>query len=57
MSADEATGLEAARKQKIHNLKLKTGCLENEELVQELHISDWSEMQRQKLCGAHDKAQ
>eukprot|EP00796_Vickermania_ingenoplastis_P000460 gene460-242_t len=57
MSAEEATGLEAARKQKIHNLKLKTGCLENEELIQELHISDWSETQRQKLRGAHDKAQ
>jgi hypothetical protein len=53
----EATGLEAARKQKIHNLKLKTGCLENEELIQELHVSDWSETQRQKLRGAHDKAQ
>uniref|UniRef100_A0A7S1LAW1 Paraflagellar rod protein n=1 Tax=Neobodo designis TaxID=312471 RepID=A0A7S1LAW1_NEODS len=48
--------LEAARKQKIHNLKLKTACLENEELIQELHVSDWSENQRQKLRGAHDKA-
>jgi hypothetical protein len=48
--------LEAARKQKIHNLKLKTACLENEELIQELHVSDWSESQRQKLRGAHDKA-
>ena len=28
--------LEAARKQKIHNLKLKTACLENEELIQEV---------------------
>jgi hypothetical protein len=54
---EEATGLEAARKQKIHNLKLKTGCLENEELIQELHVSDWSETQRQKLRGAHEKAQ
>ena len=54
---EESTGLEAARKQKIHNLKLKTGCLENEELIQELHVSDWSETQRQKLLGAHDKAQ
>ena len=54
---EESTGLEAARKQKIHNLKLKTGCLENEELIQELHVSDWSETQRQKLRGAHDKAQ
>ena len=54
--AEEATGLEAARKQKIHNLKLKTGCLENEELIQELHVSDWSETQRQKLRGTHDKA-
>jgi len=49
--------LEAARKQKIHNLKLKTGCLENEELIQELHVSDWSETQRQKLRSAHEKAQ
>ena len=52
----ESTGLEAARKQKIHNLKLKTACLENEELIQELHVSDWSETQRQKLRGTHDKA-
>ncbi|KAH9598905.1 Paraflagellar rod [Trypanosoma melophagium] len=57
MSAEEATGLEAARKQKIHNLKLKTACLENEEVVQELHVSDWSETQRQKLRGAHLKAE
>ncbi|KEG13810.1 putative paraflagellar rod protein 3 [Trypanosoma grayi] len=57
MSAEDATGLEAARKQKIHNLKLKTACLENEELVQELHVSDWSETQRQKLRGAHLKAE
>ena len=34
---------EAARKQRIHNLKLKTACLENEELIQELHVSDASE--------------
>jgi len=54
---EESTGLEAARKQKIHNLKLKTGCLENEELIQELHVSEWSETQRQKLRGAHEKAQ
>jgi hypothetical protein len=54
---EESTGLEAARKQKIHNLKLKTGCLENEELIQELHVSDWSETQRQKLRGSHEKAQ
>jgi hypothetical protein len=54
---EESTGLEAARKQKIHNLKLKTGCLENEELIQELHVSDWSETQRQKLRSAHEKAQ
>jgi len=47
---------EAARKQRIHNLKLKTACLENEELIQELHVSDWSETQRQKLRSAHDKA-
>jgi hypothetical protein len=53
----ESTGLEAARKQKIHNLKLKTGCLENEELIQDLHVSEWSETQRQKLRGAHEKAQ
>nr|CAJ2476622.1 unnamed protein product [Leishmania braziliensis]CAJ2477064.1 unnamed protein product [Leishmania braziliensis] len=57
MSPEDATGLEAARKQKIHNLKLKTACLENEELVQELHISDWSETQRQKLRGAHEKGE
>ncbi|KAL7705505.1 paraflagellar rod protein 1D [Lotmaria passim] len=57
MTVDDATGLEAARKQKIHNLKLKTACLENEELVQELHISDWSETQRQKLRGAHEKGE
>nr|Q26789.1 RecName: Full=73 kDa paraflagellar rod protein; Short=73 kDa PFR protein; AltName: Full=PFR-C/PFR-D [Trypanosoma brucei brucei]CAA81068.1 paraflagellar rod protein [Trypanosoma brucei] len=56
-AVDDATGLEAARKQKIHNLKLKTACLENEELVQELHVSDWSETQRQKLRGAHLKAE
>ncbi|KAH8609139.1 hypothetical protein ERJ75_001224000 [Trypanosoma vivax] len=31
--------LEAARKQKIHNLKLKTACLSNEEYVQDLHVS------------------
>jgi len=47
--------LEAARKQKIHNLKLKTACLENEEYIQELHVSDWSENQRQKLASAHEK--
>ena len=47
--------LEAARKQKIHNLKLKTACLENEEYVQELHVSDWSENQKQKLSSAHEK--
>ncbi|CAC9509346.1 hypothetical_protein [Leishmania infantum] len=57
MAPEDATGLEAARKQKIHNLKLKTACLENEELVQELHISDWSETQRQKLRGAHEKGE
>eukprot|EP01006_Ploeotia_vitrea_P041427 TRINITY_DN66525_c7_g4_i1.p1 TRINITY_DN66525_c7_g4~~TRINITY_DN66525_c7_g4_i1.p1 ORF type:complete len:604 (+),score=162.89 TRINITY_DN66525_c7_g4_i1:69-1880(+) len=48
--------LEAARKQKIHNLKLKTACLENEEYIQELHVSDWSENQKQKLAAAHEKA-
>ena len=48
--------LEAARKQKIHNLKLKTACLENEEFIQDLHVSDWSETQKQKLQGAHEKA-
>jgi len=57
MSGDDPTGgLEAARKQKIHNLKLKTACLENEELIQELHVSEWSENQRLKLAGAHEKA-
>jgi hypothetical protein len=49
--------LEAARKQKIHNLKLKTSCLENEEFIQDLHVSDWSETQKQKLQAAHEKAQ
>eukprot|EP01084_Bolivina_argentea_P159949 278583_1 len=49
--------LEAARKQKIHNLKLKTACLENEEYIQELHVSDWSELQREKLAQAHEKGQ
>eukprot|EP01004_Peranema_trichophorum_P002147 NODE_1300_length_2022_cov_108.512375_g963_i1.p1 GENE.NODE_1300_length_2022_cov_108.512375_g963_i1~~NODE_1300_length_2022_cov_108.512375_g963_i1.p1 ORF type:complete len:587 (-),score=109.72 NODE_1300_length_2022_cov_108.512375_g963_i1:204-1964(-) len=48
--------LEAARKQKIHNLKLKTACLENEEFIQELHVSDWSETQKQKLNASHEKA-
>jgi len=48
--------LEAARKQKIHNLKLKTACLENEEYIQDLHVSDWSETQKQKLQAAHEKA-
>jgi hypothetical protein len=48
--------LEAARKQKIHNLKLKTACLENEEHIQDLHVSDWSENQKQKLHQAHEKA-
>eukprot|EP00998_Keelungia_sp_KM082_P008252 NODE_443_length_1941_cov_147.073319_g436_i0.p1 GENE.NODE_443_length_1941_cov_147.073319_g436_i0~~NODE_443_length_1941_cov_147.073319_g436_i0.p1 ORF type:complete len:580 (+),score=229.34 NODE_443_length_1941_cov_147.073319_g436_i0:82-1821(+) len=55
MASDEVT-LEAARKQKIHNLKLKTACLENEEYIQELHVSDWSENQKQKLAAAHEKA-
>lgn len=49
--------MEAARKQKIHNLKLKTACLENEEYIQELHVGDWSEHQKTKLAAAHDKAQ
>ncbi|PWU91772.1 Paraflagellar rod protein 2 [Trypanosoma cruzi] len=49
--------LEAARKQKIHNLKLKTSCLSNEEFIQDLHVSDWSETQKQKLLAAHEKAQ
>nr|CAJ2469815.1 unnamed protein product [Leishmania braziliensis] len=48
--------LEAARKQKIHNLKLKTACLSNEEFIQDLHVSDWSETQKQKLGAAHEKA-
>ena len=48
--------LDAARKQKIHNLKVKTTCLENEEYIQELHVSDWSESQKQKLADAHEKA-
>eukprot|EP00995_Heteronema_vittatum_P008314 NODE_34_length_2437_cov_645.522613_g29_i0.p1 GENE.NODE_34_length_2437_cov_645.522613_g29_i0~~NODE_34_length_2437_cov_645.522613_g29_i0.p1 ORF type:complete len:598 (+),score=308.93 NODE_34_length_2437_cov_645.522613_g29_i0:55-1794(+) len=47
--------LEAARKQKIHNLKLKTACLENEEYIQEMHVTDWSENQKQKISGAHEK--
>ncbi|KAF5214368.1 Paraflagellar rod protein 2 [Trypanosoma cruzi] len=49
--------LEAARKQKIHNLKLKASCLSNEEFIQDLHVSDWSETQKQKLLAAHEKAQ
>uniref|UniRef100_A0A0A9X778 Paraflagellar rod protein n=1 Tax=Lygus hesperus TaxID=30085 RepID=A0A0A9X778_LYGHE len=49
--------LEAARKQKIHNLKLKTACLSNEEFIQDLHVSDWSETQKQKLAASHEKAQ
>eukprot|EP01006_Ploeotia_vitrea_P041422 TRINITY_DN66525_c7_g3_i1.p1 TRINITY_DN66525_c7_g3~~TRINITY_DN66525_c7_g3_i1.p1 ORF type:complete len:587 (+),score=128.62 TRINITY_DN66525_c7_g3_i1:142-1902(+) len=56
MSAPGEVTLEAARKQKIHNLKLKTACLENEEYIQELHVTDWSENQRQKLAAAHEKA-
>ena len=56
MGDSTETTLEAARKQKIHNLKLKTACLENEEYIQELHVSDWSENQRQKLGAAHEKA-
>jgi len=48
--------LEATRKQKIQNLKLKTACLENEEFIQELHVSDWSETQKRKLASAHEKA-
>merc|ERR1711976_565941 len=55
MSAPQEVTLEAARKQKIHNLKLKTACLENEEYIQELHVTDWSENQRQKLAAAHEK--
>eukprot|EP01012_Entosiphon_sulcatum_P036004 TRINITY_DN457_c0_g1_i1.p2 TRINITY_DN457_c0_g1~~TRINITY_DN457_c0_g1_i1.p2 ORF type:complete len:598 (-),score=157.38 TRINITY_DN457_c0_g1_i1:33-1826(-) len=54
--AEEDITLEAARKQRIQNLKLKTACLENEEYIQELHVSDWSESQKQKLRGAHEKA-
>eukprot|EP01006_Ploeotia_vitrea_P041425 TRINITY_DN66525_c7_g3_i4.p2 TRINITY_DN66525_c7_g3~~TRINITY_DN66525_c7_g3_i4.p2 ORF type:complete len:606 (+),score=168.40 TRINITY_DN66525_c7_g3_i4:56-1873(+) len=56
MSQPGEVTLEAARKQKIHNLKLKTACLENEEYIQELHVTDWSENQRQKLAAAHEKA-
>jgi len=58
MSGQEPTDvtLEAARKQKIHNLKLKTACLENEEYIQDLHVSDWSETQKAKLAAAHEKA-
>lgn len=47
---------EVERKQAIHNLTLKTACLENEEYIQELHVSDWSEVQRSKLSEAHTKA-
>jgi len=47
--------VEASRKQKIHNLKLKAACLENEEIVQDLHLSEWSETQKQKLHAAHEK--
>jgi len=56
MADSQEVTLEAARKQKIHNLKLKTACLENEEYIQELHVSDWSENQKQKLGSAHEKA-
>eukprot|EP00996_Jenningsia_fusiforme_P005870 NODE_695_length_1973_cov_187.191788_g643_i0.p1 GENE.NODE_695_length_1973_cov_187.191788_g643_i0~~NODE_695_length_1973_cov_187.191788_g643_i0.p1 ORF type:complete len:611 (-),score=201.43 NODE_695_length_1973_cov_187.191788_g643_i0:140-1897(-) len=56
MAESNDVTLEAARKQKIQNLKLKTACLENEEFIQELHVSDWSENQKQKLAGAHEKA-
>jgi hypothetical protein len=47
--------LEAARKQKILNLQLKTACLENEEAIQEIHLTDWSEQPREKLAAAHAK--
>eukprot|EP01006_Ploeotia_vitrea_P043023 TRINITY_DN66677_c2_g5_i1.p1 TRINITY_DN66677_c2_g5~~TRINITY_DN66677_c2_g5_i1.p1 ORF type:complete len:703 (-),score=99.71 TRINITY_DN66677_c2_g5_i1:2-2110(-) len=50
------TKLELARVQKIHNLKLKRTCLENEEYIQELLVSDWSRQQQVKLFEAHEKA-
>ena len=58
MSGGDVTDVivEASRKQKIHNLKLKAACLENEELIQDLHLSEWSETQKQRLHAAHEKA-
>eukprot|EP01006_Ploeotia_vitrea_P053658 TRINITY_DN67805_c9_g3_i1.p1 TRINITY_DN67805_c9_g3~~TRINITY_DN67805_c9_g3_i1.p1 ORF type:complete len:615 (+),score=82.91 TRINITY_DN67805_c9_g3_i1:72-1916(+) len=52
----DEVGLEASRKQKIRNLQLKTICLENEEYVQELHVTDHSQTQKAKLDAAHEKA-
>eukprot|EP00998_Keelungia_sp_KM082_P007543 NODE_373_length_2025_cov_116.840358_g366_i0.p1 GENE.NODE_373_length_2025_cov_116.840358_g366_i0~~NODE_373_length_2025_cov_116.840358_g366_i0.p1 ORF type:complete len:606 (-),score=190.81 NODE_373_length_2025_cov_116.840358_g366_i0:208-1980(-) len=54
-SLDEV-GLEAARKQKVRNLQLKTVALENEEYIQELHVTDFNATQKQKLDAAHEKA-
>eukprot|EP01013_Petalomonas_cantuscygni_P024045 TRINITY_DN45606_c0_g1_i1.p1 TRINITY_DN45606_c0_g1~~TRINITY_DN45606_c0_g1_i1.p1 ORF type:complete len:614 (-),score=220.87 TRINITY_DN45606_c0_g1_i1:447-2288(-) len=48
--------VDAARKQKIANLRLKTQCLENEEHIQDLYINDWSENQKNQLAKAHEKA-
>eukprot|EP01013_Petalomonas_cantuscygni_P025248 TRINITY_DN47139_c0_g1_i1.p1 TRINITY_DN47139_c0_g1~~TRINITY_DN47139_c0_g1_i1.p1 ORF type:complete len:610 (-),score=205.93 TRINITY_DN47139_c0_g1_i1:619-2448(-) len=53
---DADAAVAAARQQQIQNLRLKTTCLENEERIQELHISDWSEKQRIKLQEAHEKS-
>eukprot|EP00759_Apiculatamorpha_spiralis_P046206 PhF_6_TR42734/c0_g1_i4/m.64583 len=49
--------LELARKQRIHNLKLKVSCLEIEEYIQELHNSDPSGNKRQTIYDVNSKAQ
>mmetsp|Transcript_31392 Transcript_31392/g.56412 ORF Transcript_31392/g.56412 Transcript_31392/m.56412 type:complete len:748 (-) Transcript_31392:683-2926(-) len=48
--------LQAAREQKILNLKLKEACLEHEDYVRELHESTWSQAQELKLQDAHSKS-
>lgn len=50
------TTLEAARSQKICNMKLKQACLEHEDFIRELHDSTWSKAQSLKLQDAHSKA-
>ena len=54
-SLEEST-LQAAREQKILNLKLKEACLEHEDYVRELHESTWSQAQELKLQDAHSKS-